>query len=66
MTMNTSECRIALRGGLDIKRFFRFVFLNFIDYEVVEKHNNVFGNNKYQLGTLSDIWSKELHIDWLS
>lgn len=66
LTMISPECRIALRGGLDIKRFFRFVFLNFIDSSLVKKHEAIFRSDHYDLGTLSDQWTRELHVNWHS
>lgn len=66
LTLISPECRIALRGGLDVKRFFRFIFLNFIDASLITKHQSFFTNESYDLGTLSDQWANELHINWTS
>lgn len=66
LTLISPDCRIALRGGLDVRRFFRFIFLNFIDASLVTKHQSIFKNESYDLGTLSEQWASELHLNWRS
>ena len=66
LTMISPNCRIPLRGGLDVKRFFRFIFLNFIDSRLVNDNISYFRNDNYSLGSLSDQWASEIHLNWRS
>ena len=66
LTLISPDCRIALRGGLDVKRFLRFIFLNFVNSSLVANNSSYFKNDNYDLGTLSDEWARELHFNWKS
>lgn len=66
LTFISQNCRIPVRGGLGIKRFFRFIYGNFIDKNLVERNPSMFKPPKEHPVSLSEKWSDELHMNWLT
>lgn len=64
LTFNSQNCRIPVRGGIGIRRFMRFVFLNFVDPELVNRYPDFFKLEKDYESVLSKEFSQEIHMTW--
>lgn len=65
-TFISDDCRIPVRGGLAVKQFIRFIFKNFVDSRAVAENDKLFRQSSIATGTISDFWSKEIHLSWKS
>lgn len=64
LTFNSQNCRIPVRGCLTVRRFFRFIFNNFVDQKLVKTNPSMFKPEKESSVALSDKWSDEIHVNW--
>lgn len=66
LTFNSQYCRIPVSGGIGIRRFLRFIFLNFVDPSKVNRHPDLFKLDIDYDSELSEEFLKEIHVRWVA